>query len=537
MKPWEAYQTPTSGPWVAFQAQPEVYSPTEGMSALERAKAGAGKAFVDIGRGAQQAAKEYLSQQPGAEWNGAGWLASRIDSPDIAEARRIDKPLMSTTAGMVGNVGGNIAAVLPSMFVPGANTLVGAGVVGAAQGMLQPTIEGESRATNTLLGGTLGAGSQYVTGRTAQAVADRFGRKVIQGAQGQPANAVRDAVLTDSQAAGYVIPPSMANGPMPLRLMEGISGKYKTNQMASIRNQDVTNRLAKQAIGVPDDVPLTPEVLQQVRQGAGNAYAAVEQLPAINWDKAFLSNIKGMRRLGGATTNPADQAIDGLVGQLANKNQWTGREVVADIKNLREMAKANFAAVQRGGGDVGAQTLAKAQQRAADALEDLVERNLSLNSAPVSLIQDLRASRQLIAKTYNIERALDPATGNIAAREFGKAVQKGKPVSGELEVVGRFANAYKDVARVPESGWANPLTAVDFGFGALGAGVSPAAMALPAARVGSRYAILSGPAQRMLGSSPQGPGLFDMAAYTMLNNPVAQRAGLFAPALAYAGQE
>lgn len=514
------------------QKEPD-YSPASGMSTTDRVLSGIGKGMMDLYRGGKQATKEYLQNQSGAQWNGAGMLADMIDTSDIAESRRLDAPLMKTTAGKVGNVMGQVAATLPAMFVPGANTVAGAGLVGAAMGGLEPTVGDESRLKNMAISGAIGAGAQKAVGVAGQYVADRFGRKVIQGAQQQPANAVRDATLANSQAAGYVVPPSMADGPTSLKLLEGISGKYKTNQLASIRNQEVTNNLAKRAVGIPDDVPLTPDALEQVRQGAGQAYAAIEALPAVNWDKTFLANVKNMQRLGGATTNPADEEIRGLIQQLTARNQWTGSEVVADIKNLREIAKGYAGQVQSKQGNVGAQSLAKAYQRGADALEDLVERNLKAQGGNPAMIQELRDARQLIAKTYNIERAL--VGENVNAREFAKAIQKKKPVTGDLETIGRFATNFKDVARVPESGWANPLTAVDFGMGALGAGVSPAALALPAARVGARHAILSGPAQSMLGTQ-YGPGLFDLASLMALNNPVTQRAGLLAP-LAYAGQQ
>jgi hypothetical protein len=514
------------------QAKPN-YSPTSGMSTTDLALSGVGKGMVDMYRGGKQMLKEHLQSRPTAAWDGSQFFADMIDTSDIAESRKLDAPLMKTTAGKVGNVGGQVAMSVPAMFVPGANTVAGAGLIGAAMGGLEPTVGDESRLKNMAISGAVGAGAQKAVGVAGQYVADRFGRKVIQGAQQQPANALKDATLQNSQASGYVVPPSMADGPTSLKLLEGLSGKYKTNQLASIRNQEVTNKLAKRAVGIPDDVPLTPDVLQQVRDGAGQAYAAIEALPAVNWDKTFLANVKNMQRLGGATTNPADEEIRGLIQQLSNKNQWTGSEVVADIKNLREIAKSYHGQVQSKQGSVGAQNLAKAYQRGADALEDLVERNLKAQGGNQAAVQELKDARQLIAKTYNIERAL--IGENVNAKEFAKALGKGKPLTGDLEKIARFATNFKDVARVPESGWANPLTAVDFGVGALGAGVSPMAMALPAARVGARYGILSGPAQQMLGSR-YGPGLLDFAALKALNNPISERAGLLG-ALGYAGQE
>lgn len=119
-----------------FQS-PQSINPTEGMSTGEKLLAGAGKAFVDIGRG-------------------AGQILGLVSDADVAEARRLDAPLMETGAGKVGNIGGNIAAAIPSMFIPGAASVTGGAAIGAGLGALQPTTQGESRTVNAAIGGIAG---------------------------------------------------------------------------------------------------------------------------------------------------------------------------------------------------------------------------------------------------------------------------------------------------------------------------------------------------------------------------------------------
>jgi hypothetical protein len=63
-----------------------------------------------------------------------------VDQADIDEANRLDKSLMATGGGKVGNVIGQAAAVAPAMLIPGANTYVGATAIGAGVGGL--TTEG-----------------------------------------------------------------------------------------------------------------------------------------------------------------------------------------------------------------------------------------------------------------------------------------------------------------------------------------------------------------------------------------------------------
>ena len=118
--------------------------PTAGMGGLEKFNAGMGKAFADIGRGA-------------AQMVGAG-----PTSQETQETRMRDAPLMQSGAGMAGNIAGNIAAFAPASVVPGANTIAGAGALGASMGALQPSTGVGERVGNMAIGGAMGAGVQGV---------------------------------------------------------------------------------------------------------------------------------------------------------------------------------------------------------------------------------------------------------------------------------------------------------------------------------------------------------------------------------------
>ena len=114
------------------------FDPTEGMSGTQKFLAGAGKAFVDLGRG-------------------AGQLTGLIDRKEIDQNKALEAPLMKTGAGMAGNIAGNVAAAAPLAMIPGAATIPGGAAIGAAQGMLQPVGENDSRTQNALIGGLTGA--------------------------------------------------------------------------------------------------------------------------------------------------------------------------------------------------------------------------------------------------------------------------------------------------------------------------------------------------------------------------------------------
>jgi hypothetical protein len=116
-------------------------NPTDGMSGFERGAAGFGKAMVDTARGIGQ------------------FIPGAIDREDVQESRNLDKSLMATTAGKVGNLAGNVATTLPLAFVPGANTVKGASLIGSIAGLAQPSTSTMETLQNTGFGGTAGGGS------------------------------------------------------------------------------------------------------------------------------------------------------------------------------------------------------------------------------------------------------------------------------------------------------------------------------------------------------------------------------------------
>ena len=120
--------------------QPVKPDATEGMSTTEKFLAGIGKSMHDTAQG--------LGQFVG--------LTSR---EDVAESRRLDADLMKTGAGKAGNFAGSVATTVPLAFVPGANTVKGASLIGSLTGLAQPSESTKETLTNTGLGGAIGGGS------------------------------------------------------------------------------------------------------------------------------------------------------------------------------------------------------------------------------------------------------------------------------------------------------------------------------------------------------------------------------------------
>ena len=528
------------------EVQPQTPDPTDGMSNAELVAAGAGKAVNDLGLGAQQGVVEGVSAVnqiaqdardtftiPGTDipigpglikyapsLQIANYIADKLGITDpeykaslqaqIDEAKQNDQALMETTPGKVGYVGGAVAAGAPTMLVPGANTYAGAAAVGALIGAAQPVSsdEGgilETKAENAATGAAFGAAGQAVGKMAGNAINRIAVRRAAAQAGRQAASAEKNATLAAAQEAGYVVPPAATEGNMTGKILSGLSGKAKTEQLARIRNQRATNDLARNALGLGDDVSITPEVTQAVRRSAfESGYRPLSNLGEVTTDETYNNTLNAIiRRNAGASRSFPDAATNDIAAAVEPYRValFNSDDALQQIQVLRDAAGDAF---RQGNSQLG-----KAYREVSGALEDQLERSIDSKE----MLGAFREARRLMAKSHTVEEALVVGTGNVDATKLAAALQKGKPLTGDLETIGKFANAFRDSARTPSGADANPLTVLDFASGGFGAGLSASTPAgaillgLPAARVSARYGVLSGVGQRMFTRPNYGSGV------------------------------
>ena len=145
------------------QSQEEAFrasvNPTDTMSGLQKFAAGMGKGATDVARG-------------------IGQVVGLSDQQSIDDAKRRDAALMQTGAGLTGNIAGSVAALAPTMMIPGANTLAGSALIGAASGALEPVASDESRLAKTLMGGAGAIGGDLVSRGLSRALNPRTASNV-----------------------------------------------------------------------------------------------------------------------------------------------------------------------------------------------------------------------------------------------------------------------------------------------------------------------------------------------------------------------
>lgn len=159
------------------------YDPTEGMSGMEKFAAGYGGVIPKMLTGLKQGATEITNAAQGLPTaagmipgvggaidliKGGGKLLG-VDDQMVArqraavdEQKRLDKPLLETGAGKAGDITGNIAAAIPTAFIPGGNTYTGAGLLGGFFGAEQPVGTNDSRTTNAAVGAGTGVAVQGI---------------------------------------------------------------------------------------------------------------------------------------------------------------------------------------------------------------------------------------------------------------------------------------------------------------------------------------------------------------------------------------
>ena len=479
--PWESYQaapaataaTSSDGPWSRYSKAPEpAYDPTDGMSTFDKLAAGTGKAVVDTLRGAGQ------------------WLGL-TDRGAVAEARARDAALMKTTAGKIGNFAGNVAMLAPASMLPGAATIPGAALVGAGMGAMQPSVSTGETLMNIGIGGAGGAGGQFVANKIGALAGAAVDKRAASAAANQAGEAQKFAAAKAGADAGYVIPPADMNPGMMTEALSGLSGKIKTAQVASARNQPVTDTLARKAIGLNQGDELTNDVLQGIRNQAAQAYAPVKNAGTVTADKQFMTALDGIASTyqGAAKSFPGlkNDGVGDLIASL-KQQQFDAGSAIDATKVLREMADKAYRTGDKGMG--------KAAKQASNEIEGMLERHLTAQGNTDALTAFQKA-RKLIAKTYTVQKALNEQTGNVSAQSLAKDLAKGRPLSGDLLTVAQMGQAFPKATQALKEA-PKATSPLDFAVAGMtgAATANPLALAMVGARPVARGLLLSGPMQR-----------------------------------------
>lgn len=445
------------------------YGATSGMSGMDKFMAGAGKAVVDMGRGVKQLGVDIGEKTgligPDMESLVTGQRLSDRLRTQQDETNRLDADLMSTGAGLAGNIAGNVAATA----LPGAAIGRGAQALnlgrtaavaraisapktiaqsigsGAAMGALQPLATGDDRVMNTALGG--------VGGGVGGAVASGIGRVIRPVSKADPARA---ALSAEAKARGIPLTVGDETGSKPVQVLESVlantPGSAGKEAALTRLKQDAYNRAVAELMGEQGVTSLTPDILRQARQRIGGEFDRLSAGRTVQLGNQLLNSIVDVDTATAPVRGVLDTArVDGLIENmlnLASKGQVTG-EVAQQIRSA-VTTEANDAARQ------GNTALAQALKKMRQGIDDSIRGGLS---------QDEQAAWDVARGQWGnmrtIERAMSTNANSTSGDMTGDALlgalkQSGTQLSrqsNDAKTLGQIGRQFVR-PQVPDSGTA-----------------------------------------------------------------------------------
>jgi hypothetical protein len=407
---------------------------TASMGGGELAGQGALKFLRDLATGFEQrwVSGEVAQGKPGAA-EAEAFIGTRASVDRSKDRRLMEKP-----AAQVGYLGGALGATVPTMFLPGANTVAGSAAIGGVMGLMQPTVEGESAVENAgkgALWGAAGQGAANVVGKVAAPV-----KRALTPAQSrsiatlEAADVPLDAAQRTGSARLGMAKASLADNPIT------VSGQ----RTAAEAQKKAFNRAVLKNVGAAADVA-DEQVMGGTYARVGRVFEDVLGKYEIRPSSKSLSNLAALER--SAKRQGAGEAITAIANDIreelaANGGRLTGRfyqNMRRDIAALE--IKPEYAPIARqlreGFDDAFQQTASKADAEA------------------------LKLARREWRNMRIIENAID-SEGNISpaklANQFGQKKNRYAGVYGggdeSIVRLARLAKAGKNVIpeKLPNSG-------------------------------------------------------------------------------------
>lgn len=295
-------------------------NPVKDMSGPERFMAGMGGAFSGIGHGVQQ----LFGGGPSPE--------------EVRQQREQDKPLMATPGGLFGNIAGNVAATIPAAAIPGANTALGATLIGAGLNAVQPAESGQERLLNTGVGAAGGLGGNLV-GRALG--------KLIQPVKGalNPEEARLAQVATQE---GIPLTAADATGSKPLKILGSVLENMPLTSGSQLERegakQTAFNRAVLSRGGITGEDLATPQVLGAQKSGVGSQLGAIAGSNKLDFNQGLTTKLANIvddasQHLPPAKANEIASQVDQILSQVDQSGNMLGSNYQGWRQPLNALAK------------------------------------------------------------------------------------------------------------------------------------------------------------------------------------------------------
>jgi hypothetical protein len=455
---------------------------------------------------------------------GLGYGASKFNKGKVPEAfdKPIDRSQVAGSSEWLRNLANKSPVTTTQMSRPddvASQYLHAGGSALPGVAMMRPTTIGQAAsATTANVVPTIASkatadatqGTPYET--TAPILASLLGQAAASPLLSQrtpkPVDLERRNTLIESQKAGYAVPPATTNPTVLNKLLESYGGKVGTQQDAAAKAANVTTELTRKALGLSPDTPVTNAETTKIRTAAGRAYQAVRKAGTIQADAKYRQGLQDIA----AKNSSASQSFPGLgndeVAGLIKKMdvvQFDADNAVDAIQLLRERSSELYAK--------GDKSVGKAYKQVAAELEGAIERSLPPKS---KALDDFRAARKEIAKTYSVDKALEGGS-TVSAYKLGKQLEKGTPLEGDLKTAAKFGQAFPKIGKPVLDSGSTRNTDVIVGGATAAMSKEPSLLMYPFSRMAMRDFLLSPVGQKLaVPSLPKN--------YVQLQTPEQQRA-------------
>lgn len=401
--------------------------PTSNMSWMQKFGAGMGKAFVDVGRG-------------------VGQLLGVTEREDVKKSRELDAPLMKTGAGLAGNITGNVAALAPTLAIPGVNTVGGAAALGAAMGLAAPSASTSETMMNVGGGAILGAGSQKIANMLTRPAASNLNPEQLRLArmaanEGIPLSATQQTGSRALRAADAAF--------------ENIPSTAGAQAATQRTQQEAFTAAALKRAGIQGENLATPPVLGSQKAALGQIFEDIAGRNSLMLDDPLLNELSGVvtnatKRLTPDKAAVVSRIVDDILEQ-SQSGQILGTQYQGWRSELGRLSRGN---------DTEAHYFSQLKK----ALDNAFSSQISG--------ADSQAWKQASREYGNLKTIVDamggagvnPASGNLQPAQLSRSLtssvgREGKALGrGDLNDLSKVGSAFIS-DKVPDSGTAQRLLA------------------------------------------------------------------------------
>lgn len=337
---------------------------------------------------------EYIGQYPKAT---AEWIAKKTGAP------------VSDVESMMGTA--TLAA--PAVLKP---------AVRAAQQAIAPTVENVAIA------------AKMPFEKSTQARNQRMSLEDY--ARGPQIDAIADA-----RRLKLLLNPVDIENTAGTRLTSAIAGDKGINAVIDANKTQVRN-IALNELGLPPTMQLNgPTAFKESRAKVAAPYEEVKKLPVQQADDAMIQRLENLRAdldvIGAKEYAPA---ISKIVDDAISKTQTglTGEQLLKNVSVLRERARKTY---NNKSATTEALDIADTNLKVATELESMMDNSIS----NPKLLDEYRAARQQMARSYAYEGATDFNTGIIDVKKLARITSKDNAVTGDIAALGRIAGNFPEV--------------------------------------------------------------------------------------------